>query len=772
LKRTTQGLIWQRWWFTPLVLAILTLLFFAPSVFNKNNALAGSDFEQIHYPLLKFVVDSVHDGIIPLWNPHQFLGYSVVGNPQYGLFYPPNWLLLLFGSSNIYLGVAVLIALHTFWASLGMAYLAQSWGANHLSALLAGIIVGFGGFPASKIYAGHYAVLLTLAWMPWILFTYRLAVQKRTLAWIIPSAVTLGLATLAGHPQFIYISVLGLGIIWLYEVVVAENRILCLLITRQLMLIIVIGTLLSAVVWLPALDYQSETGRGREADSSDFANQHAIPPKQLATLLVPDLFGSPLDESSGYWGEPFYEEMTAYVGLLPLILLPLASFLPRREKWLFIGLAVFGIIFSLGFDALLYRIFYELLPPVRDFRAPGRALSLTSIGLATLMALTLTDLQEMSADDRRHKLQLTLRRVIFPLLIILMGGALVLSTMGSDLQDNPDHADYITKQLVVSGVILLIIGLGLGLWASKRWSAAKYMTISIPLILIVITTADVWRLSWPLKNTDKIELSSIWAEASEVIPIEDDSHYGRVMQMYAPPGIINGASWTGHLSPQGYDPIFPDDWFRLVLETGQFIEDPGSAVNRLFGVRYVLSGQPLDNYGFFSSQFFEKISDDTQTYYIYKNDLALPRAYLVENYSVEDNLAIARQRITREDEINQGKLVILPDDPDCSLSERGGTATITDYQPNRVKITVEADGDGLLVLTDQYDKDWKVTVDGEAAQLLQANTTTRAVCIPTGNHAVEFVYQPLSFVVGSIVSGTSTVLLVIIGGYWLRRQRP
>lgn len=771
MNGTPQGRIGQRWYFTPLILAFLTIIFFGPVLLNANKSLAGSDFEQIHYPLLKFAVDSVHNSVIPLWNPHQFLGYSVVGNPQYGLFYPPNWLLLLFGGDKIYLGVAILIAFHSFWMSLGMSYLAQSWGATHLAALFAGIVVGFGGFPASKIYAGHYAVLLTLAWMPWILLGYRVSLQKRSLLWTIPGGVALGLATLAGHPQFIYITGLGLGIIWLYEVIVAENRPTRLHITQQLSLILVIGALLSAVSWLPALDYQSETVRGRTPVSPEFANQHAIPPKQLATLLVPNLFGSPLDEPSGYWGEPFYEEMTVYIGLLPLVLLPLAFFRQRREKWLFLGLAVFGIIFSLGFDALLYRLFYELLPPTRGFRAPGRALSLTSIGLALLMALTLTDLQHMSADTRNHKLHLILRRVIFPLLIILLGGALILGLMGDDLQDNPDHAKYITEQLAINGLILLFIAVGIGLWSSKRWSISKYGAIGILVVLMFITTVDVWRLAWPLKNTDNVELSPIWAEASEVIPLGDESHYGRVMQMSAPPGIVNGTSWTGHQSPQGYDPIAPDGWFRLVLETGQFIEDPGSAVNRLFGVRYVLSGQPLENYGFFSGQFFDPMSDNAGGYYIYENDLALPRAYLVENYSVEEDLEIARQRITHEDEINQGKTVILSDNPDCSLSERGGTASITDYVPNRVEIRVEADGDGLLVLSDQFDEGWKVTVDGKSARLLQANTTMRGVCIPDGTHTVEFTYQPLSFMVGSIVSGTSTLLLIIISGYWLRKRQ-
>ncbi len=770
MKPTTQRLIWQRWWFNPLILAILTTIFFAPILLNGNEFFAGSDFEQIHYPLLKYAVDSVHTGTLPLWNPHQFLGYSVVGNPQYGLFYPPNWLLLIFGGEQIYLGVAVLIAIHTFWSSLGMVALARSYGSSPLASLIAGIAVGFGGFPASKIYAGHYAVLLTLAWMPWILLGYRLAIKKGSLKWSIPGGIALGLATLAGHPQFIYITGLGLGVIWLYEIFISPDHPIRFLITRQLIFIIVIGALLGAISWLPAFDYQSETVRGHSDASSDFANQHAIPPKQLSTLLIPDLFGSPVDEPPGYWGEPFYEEMTAYVGLLPIVLLPLAFLIERREKWLFLGLLAFSIIFSLGMDAILYRIFYTLLPPTRNFRAPARVLSLASISLVMLMALVLTDIANLSDKERQHKLHLLLRRFILPLTIVLLGSTLIFTLLGDELQNNSDHTQYITNQLAISGLTIVIIGGVLWLWASKYPSITKYSSNFILTILIIITIADIWKLSWSLKNTDKVTLSTIWVETGDVINPKNDLTYGRVMQMSAPPGIINGASWTGHQSPQGYDPIAPDGWFQLVLETGEFIEDPGSAVNRLFGVRYVISGQPLENYGFFSAQFFEKISDETHSYYIYENELALPRVYLAESYSIENNMKIARQRITREDEINQGKTVILANDPDCSLSGRGGNAIITNYQPNNVSVTVEANGEGLLVLSDQYDDDWKVTIDGQSAQLLQVNTTLRGVCIPDGKHTIEFVYQPLSFVIGSIVSITSTILLFIAGGYWTRKR--
>lgn len=749
----------ERSWYLPLALGSLTLIFFAPVLFS-NTALAGSDFQQIHYLLLKFVVDSVRQNhTLPLWNPHQFLGYSVIGNPQYGLFYPPNAVLLLFPGEHIYRGVALLIALHTFWASLGAALLARRWGANGLMAFLAGVLVGFGGFPAARIYAGHYAVLLTLAWLPWILWGFHLALQKRHSRWILPGAIALAMAILAGHPQFALIAGIAVIAQWGYEILTAESRASRLRVTRQLILLGIVGLILSTVTWLPVLDYASKTVRGASSDSLDFANQHAIPPRQLSTLIVPDLFGSPLENPPGYWGEPFYEEMTAYVGLLPIMLLALIIPLRRRELWLWGGLALLGIILSLGKNGGLYWLLYELLPPARSFRAPGRYLAVTSIALAIAMALIITRLNEMPIEQRRHWLFRLLRRLALPGLIMLWGGALLLHFLGDSLQDNADHTRAIITQLAISGAFLLIISALLWLWSISHRLSVQWIMLG----LVLVSSADVWRMSWPLKNSDKVELSPVWQNAASFVPTVSEGEYGRVIQMLAPPGIINGASWTDHLSPQGYDPIAPEGWFRLMDKTGRFIEDPGSAVNRIFGVRYVISGQPLENYGFASAQFFERIEGDSP-YYYYENDLALPRAYLVERYEVESDVERARQRIT-EGEVDRGDTVLLPEALRCPLSGRRGQARIIEYTPNHVTIEVQADGDGLLVFTDQYDDDWRVEVDGKRAELLQANTTTRAVCVPDGSHEIRFIYHPWTLIAGGAVSLIAWLAIIVYSLY-------
>ena len=71
-----------------------------------------------------------------------------------------------------------------------------------------------------------------------------------------------------------------------------------------------------------------------------------------------------------------------------------------------------------------------------------------------------------------------------------------------------------------------------------------------------------------------------------------------------------------------------------------------------------------------------------------------------------------------------------------------GTSRFLTSRPDRVRLEVEAERAGYLVLADAFDPGWRATVDGEAVALLRANVAFRAVAVPAGRHVVEMVYRP------------------------------
>ncbi len=80
-------------WLLPLVLGILTIIFFRPVIFppEPGEVLYGNDYGAMFYPLHLYIRQTILSGELPLWNPHQYIGHPIIGNPHAALFYPATW---------------------------------------------------------------------------------------------------------------------------------------------------------------------------------------------------------------------------------------------------------------------------------------------------------------------------------------------------------------------------------------------------------------------------------------------------------------------------------------------------------------------------------------------------------------------------------------------------------------------------------------------------------------------------------------------------------
>jgi hypothetical protein len=80
-------------------------------------------------------------------------------------------------------------------------------------------------------------------------------------------------------------------------------------------------------------------------------------------------------------------------------------------------------------------------------------------------------------------------------------------------------------------------------------------------------------------------------------------------------------------------------------------------------------------------------------------------------------------------------------------------------------------GGGYLVLLDAYSPDWRVTVDGQAAEIVRANAIFRAVRLAPGRHRLEFRYRPRALVWGAACSALALAVTVTLLAGGLRRRR-
>ena len=90
-----------------------------------------------------------------------------------------------------------------------------------------------------------------------------------------------------------------------------------------------------------------------------------------------------------------------------------------------------------------------------------------------------------------------------------------------------------------------------------------------------------------------------------------------------------------------------------------------------------------------------------------------------------------------------------------------GTSRFLTSRPDRVRLEVEAERAGYVVLADAFDPGWRATVDAAAAPLLRANVAFRAIAVPAGRHVVEMVYRPRAVSLGLALTLLTMALVAV-----------
>ncbi len=115
------------------------------------------------------------------------------------------------------------------------------------------------------------------------------------------------------------------------------------------------------------------------------------------------------------------------------------------------------------------------------------------------------------------------------------------------------------------------------------------------------------------------------------------------------------------------------------------------------------------------------------------------------NLNVVDQATLKTLTDTNFDPLQTVLLADKPAVPNPSASATGqnsGTVEfIAPYAPTDIKFHTQAATATVLLLNDQYDPNWRVTVDGKPAPLLRANFIMRGVYLEAGEHTVQFQYS-------------------------------
>jgi len=150
----------------------------------------------------------------------------------------------------------------------------------------------------------------------------------------------------------------------------------------------------------------------------------------------------------------------------------------------------------------------------------------------------------------------------------------------------------------------------------------------------------------------------------------------------------------------------------------------------------------------------------------------LPRVFLSTNYTILKNDYEIIDKVF--DNNFDLRTIILEEEPTIKVENYKKDIIepkILKYSPNQATFTTDIANASILFLSDAYDDDWQVYVDGQRSKILQASYAFRAVAVPQGKHTVDFKYQPKSFVMGAFVSLSSILFLVLLSVFLARKKQ-
>jgi hypothetical protein len=560
----------------------------------------------------------------------------------------------------------------------------------------------------------------------------------------------------------------------------------------------VAGAAGAGVQLLPAVEYVTEYSRRiqttREAAGESgvaWSSSWSIHPEEAMSLVIPEFAGNAAGGATWatgtYWGRNVFKDNHEYAGLVILLLaaVAFAGGARRGVRLFFAGLAGVAFLFALGANTPVWRLFYEVVPGIRLFRAPSQAMFLFAFSAATLAGLGVDRILRALREDDEEGWRPVWRVLaggagaLAVLALLAASGALTgfwTSAVYADVDPGRLQRLRVLEPYLVRGAFLAaVLGAGTAavVWAarSRRLPASGLLAV-----LVFLVAADEIRIDAPFIQTmDFYE----WARPDPVVSalLEREAERDEPYRLYslARRGQDVKPSLHGIELAGGHHPNDLSRYRELIgmVGSGMPVNLQHPNVRRILNVRYILwpdyeMGESLDGEPLARSQV-----GDGRPYQSLFADVGLPRARLVASAVVRSDAEAVPYILS--DGHDPEREVVLAEEPPVELDGGSveGSVEWVERTPNRLELRVRSDRDALLVVADNWFPAWEATVDGAETPILRAYHTLRAVPVPPGESTVVMAYRSTVLARSALLSGAVLLGLVAtgLGGLFLGRRR-
>jgi O-antigen/teichoic acid export membrane protein len=797
-----------------------------------------SDLVLENYLWKKYIRESLAAGEIPLWNPFLFSGVPFLAAGQHSALYPFSVIYYLFPLPRAY---GLFTVSQLWIAGVFAFIFLRVLGLRRVSAAFGGVLYQLCGFMIvsvvfQMIIAAAAWLPLILTFIELIARQQPLAGRPATVPWMVLGAFALGVQILAGHVEITYYTLMVAGAysLWRLGAVYRKARrergesqpdfaaVRVVLRPALAMLgLAAFGLALAAIQFVPLYELASNSFRTGRA-SFEQIREWAYPARHALLFLIPNFYGNPshhsyfdlfsrqwvaapLNNATIDWGIKNYVEGGTYLGLLPLLLSAIAlltgarsfraqasspvsdSF--RRVVPFFAGLAFFALAFAFGTP--LYALIFWL-PGINQLHSAFRWVWPLALSVVVLSAF---GLELLLAERDRRSGGLGIARwlanaalavgglTLVALLAAYLGYERVAGVMDSAVRqlaladraftDGRMFFSYTAPWAALFAVALTASGAVLR-WRDRRWFGAA---------AIGVLAADLLIAGWGFNPAADPSLLDYVPPSAQFL--QRDGSLWR-FTTFDPEGRdtyrANVGWYFNFHDVRGYDSLFTRryaDYMGLIQDQYQLLYNRIAPLNRfealdsplldLLNVRYILTETEIPN------PKYTLVFDGEVK--IYRNETALPRAYLMPQTATlaVDDLAQAVQQFDP-----RRYVMVAPADAlgiEFALEAAAQPVAGIRHSPNEVFVDVVTPEPGWLILNDAYDAGWKAFVrplggaetDEREAAIARVNGNFRGVTLEPGAWTVRFKYTPVSVRLGGIGSLIAGVALLFLLGVWAWR---
>ncbi len=730
-------------------LSSLLLLFFFDVLFQGKTLFTGDNMS-LNIPGKYLIRDFFRGLEPPYWNPYMFSGMPFLADINFGFFTPLNLFYFMFDPFKAH---TLNVIFGLWFGSISMYLYCRKINLSRTPSLVSAILFMFSGSVFVNVF--NTSILNVVMWLPIILFFLEEYLLRGSFRYGLLVSVLCSLQLYGGHIQYTYYS-------WLLicAYVLLRVKPFSFFDTfKRLSTIFIPVLFLTAVQLVPFLEFARFTTRPQQ-DITYSAG--ATPLVSYIRLILPNFFGVLKDGTS--WGAT--ADISGFVGIIPLFLVVFFVFRTKNFfNFFYLGVAIISFLMSLGRYSLVFYFAYYVLPFYSRFRSPATVLILYTFSLSILTGFALNYLFKTLKKKSVSKVSL----VVFIVLIICLMVILALKSFGYfylikffHFINNSYFIPFVSRfleyssfrrqtiySLWLNNLILNVFFLSLFVLITHLATRQKKFLRFYKGLLVLLISSELMYYAGTIHISAKQELLNAPRNIYNIF--NKDKSYFRIYTLKDEPKkpifgdrdyfikeAVKSMSFMqpdsnifyGAQSIDGYTSMVYKPYANFVMKTpvkdptGIEIINPSEQIIDELNVKYVLTAgrylKELQSNGKYQLVYSYKHSFLNRTFYVFQNKSVKPRVEIIDN-------------------------------PVASVS-------IIEYKPNMVRIQTKSDSPSVLLLRDIYYPGWEVTINNKREQV-KPYGIFRSVKVSEGKSDIKMVFKPKSYIVSSLVSLLSWILM-------------